>query len=887
MADDTEKPLRDLREGDEVLSYDGQNFVADIVKSVWLTQEKETIRIQTVDKKFKEVICSKDHLFGSKETHRSKLIWVKAANIRPDQKVLIYLGGVKKMNQYYHDKALRRISIEPYGREELYDMETTLHHNFIANGYLVHNSGKDVACWNLMVRQALMNANKTYVYCLPKFEQARDVIWNARLDNGQTFHSFVPEEMIAKKLEQKMAIVLKNGSQIMLAGSDSYDRLVGMNFHGLVMSEAAIADLTAWSYFLPILEANDGWAVLNSTPRGCNEFYDLWNMALANPDKWFTQMCTVKDTGLLSEEKVADMVSRGEISFEKAQQEFYTSFNSLNEKTYYGRYIDDMRDSGRIGDYPWDPRKPVFTSWDWGHRDQTVCVFAQLIQGRIIIIDCYANKGEGMEHYAKMLQSKPYSYGAHVGPHDMRQHEQSSGNTRWAKMHDLGYTFKICISVSVQDGIEAVRTMLPRTCIAKNTGQTKELIKALENYRSERIVEGGASISKPVHDTHSDFCFTGDMKVLTSVGELPISEIKEGMLVRTPTGFKKVLKVHIKETDRLCDLFIGKTKITCTPEHKFFSNNGLVRCDSLRYSDLIEYHSVMRSWFWKKLYGLLSREESTKGFKKTILSLKTNQESSLMAMFINYLTGTTSLTCGEKLQVPPYTNQFGYTTMVQYLKDLLFTIKIKIGKITQLIISKLSTEESTKDNICLKKVLGVNQKTIRKFWKRSDHLPQSGMAAQKDSNGIEIMPKHLCQESEEYATKENVYFAVKTLKEEQSLKNTVAISVKTKVELYRNLISKTAIVACAKLYLIAADMLRKKHVVKSVHTHYLAEQKKVYDLSVVGDNCYYINGYLVSNCDAVRMLALMVPTLGKDDENRDRYRKMKEESQSGFSPFFR
>jgi phage terminase large subunit len=410
-----------------------------------------------------------------------------------------------KERQIHHGCYRSKAKVTPYGREELYDMETTNHHNFIANGYLVHNSGKDVACWNLMVRQALMNANKTYVYCLPKFEQARDVIWNARLDNGQTFHDFIPQEMIAKKLEQKMAIVLKNGSQLMLAGSDSYDRLVGMNFHGLVLSEGAIADLTAWSYFLPILEANDGWAVINSTPRGTNAFYDLWNMAIENPDKWFTQLCTIKDTGLMSQDKYDDMIRRGEISEEKASQEFLCSFSSLNEKTYYGRYIDDMRDSGRIGDYPWDPRKPVFTSWDWGHRDQTVCVFAQFIQGRIIIIDCYANKGEGMEHYAKMLQSKPYSYGAHVGPHDMRVHELSSNNTRWAKMHELGYTFKICPSVSVQDGIEAVRTMLPRTCIAKNTGQTKELIKALENYRSERIVEGGASISKPVHDSASDY----------------------------------------------------------------------------------------------------------------------------------------------------------------------------------------------------------------------------------------------------------------------------------------------------------------------------------------------------------------------------------------------
>jgi len=504
MADGTEKKLYLLQTGESILSFDGKYLVEDTVKDIWKTEEKQTLRIKTLDKNYREIITSKDHLFACRETKSKKTSWVKAKDLGNGQRVLICLYDVEKIHGHFKSILGRQVTVEDYGREELYDMETTNHHNFIANGYLVHNSGKDVACWNLMIRQAIMNPNKTYVYCLPKFEQARDVIWTARLDNSSTFLSFIPEEMIAKKLEQKMAIVLKNGSQIMLAGSDSYDRLVGMNFHGLVLSEGAIADLTAWSYFLPILEANDGWAVINSTPRGVNAFYDLWQVALANPDKWFTQMQTIKDTGLISQEKYEDMIRRGEISEEKAAQEYMCSWSSLNEKTPFGRYVDDMRDSGRIGDWPWDPRKPVFTSWDWGHLDQTCCVFTQLVQGKIIIIDCYVNKGEGMEHYAKMLQSKPYSYGTHIGPHDMRVHELSSSNTRWAKMHELGFTFKICPSIAVQDGIEAIRNMLPRTCIAKNVGNTKDLIKALDNYRQERIVEGGTSTTRPVHNSYSD-----------------------------------------------------------------------------------------------------------------------------------------------------------------------------------------------------------------------------------------------------------------------------------------------------------------------------------------------------------------------------------------------
>lgn len=401
----------------------------------------------------------------------------------------------------YRSKA----TIVSYGKEELYDLETEVNHNFIANGYLVHNSGKDVACFNLMIRQALKEVG-SYAYFLPTYSQARRVIWDSVLNDGSKFLDFIPAELVSRKSQQSMSIELKNGSQIFLAGSDSFDRLVGINVKGIVFSEAALMDERAWTYFSPILNANGGWVVFNSTPRGTNFFFELWKIAKENPKIWYSYMRTIKDTGLIKEDAIDAEIARGEISKEHAEQEYFCSFSSGVESTYYGKYVDTMRLEGRIGSYPYDNSQPVHTCWDWGHRDQTCCIFFQLIQNTIRIIDCYIHTGEGLEHYAKMLQSKKYIYGQHIGPHDMRVHELTTNQTRWAKMHSLGFTFKICPMVPVIDGIEACRTMLPRTYINEEEGQCKDLIKAFENYRSERVQVNGASISKPLHDRHSDVC---------------------------------------------------------------------------------------------------------------------------------------------------------------------------------------------------------------------------------------------------------------------------------------------------------------------------------------------------------------------------------------------
>src|SRR5690606_15831485 len=101
-----------------------------------------------------------------------------------------------------------------------------------------------------------------------------------------------------------------------------------------------------------------------------------------------------------------------------------------------------------------------------------------------------------------VLQSKPYTWGKHIAPHDIKVREFSSGGlTRWEKAAQLGIKFIIAPNMSIIDGIESVRTTLPRIYI--DEGKCKPLLTALRNYRKEYDSATKTYRPKPLHDEHS------------------------------------------------------------------------------------------------------------------------------------------------------------------------------------------------------------------------------------------------------------------------------------------------------------------------------------------------------------------------------------------------
>jgi hypothetical protein len=119
------------------------------------------------------------------------------------------------------------------------------------------------------------------------------------------------------------------------------------------------------------------------------------------------------------------------------------------------------------------------------------------------IIDAYENNKEGLEHYVRYLESKPYQYGKHIAPHDIEVKEFGTGMTRLEKARQLGIKFIVAPRLSISDGIEAVRTTFSKMWI--DDAYCTKLIKSLENYRQEFDIKNRIYKSNALHDWTSHF----------------------------------------------------------------------------------------------------------------------------------------------------------------------------------------------------------------------------------------------------------------------------------------------------------------------------------------------------------------------------------------------
>lgn len=365
-------------------------------------------------------------------------------------------------------------------------------------------AGKEKTCWNFMVKEAFKKVG-TYYYFFPTFAQGRKVLWDFIDKDGFRVLDHIPSDLVlGKPNSSEMKIRLKNGSLIQIVGTNNIDSIVGTNPIGCVFSEYSLQDPTAWTLIRPILVENGGWSVFNFTPRGQNHGKEIYDMARGNPE-WFSEILTVENTYKDDGTRVitdADIEAerKAGMSEDYIQQEFYCSFTLGIEGSYYAKYVQDARDEGRIGNCPWDKTQRVFTSWDIGYGDATSIIFYQLCGQEIHIIDYYENNNQGLPHYAKFLDSKPYIYDSHYAPHDIDSHVFSVGLSAREVGIGLGLKFLPLptLKLTVENGIEALRGIFPRIWIDEK--KCSKLISALENYRKEFDQKHNVYKQRPVHD---------------------------------------------------------------------------------------------------------------------------------------------------------------------------------------------------------------------------------------------------------------------------------------------------------------------------------------------------------------------------------------------------
>ncbi len=319
--------------------------------------------------------------------------------------------------------------------------------------------GKTRAAINELIKRALSHPDpkgSKFAYIAPYLKQAKAVAWKYLCDDCSPILA-----LGAKINETELRIDLPNGAEIRLFGVDNADSLRGNHFCGVVLDEYADMDPDVRSKIIfPALTQNNGWQVIIGTPKGHNNFYEVWREAQANP-AWFTMMLKASETGLIPEEKLAQARGPGGMLPEEYEQEMECSFEAAIKGAYYAAELARADSEGRIGRVPVDRALRVHTAWDLGFSDPTCVWFIQHLGKEIRLIDYYEATTADFQHFARIFDEKAYLYGTHYFPHDVAARFMGMQHSRLEILHGLGieatYNPK---PPDVADGINNVRHLL-------------------------------------------------------------------------------------------------------------------------------------------------------------------------------------------------------------------------------------------------------------------------------------------------------------------------------------------------------------------------------------------------------------------------------------------
>jgi len=194
---------------------------------------------------------------------------------------------------------------------------------------------------------------------------------------------------------------------------------------------------------------------------------------------------------------------------DEAEHVYEGTCRSAVEGAIYKNELRAAEREGRLtGRVPYDPTKPVYTFWDIGPA-QTRIWIAQSFPFEFRIIDYIPGELESLAYYTKQLQERPYSYGMHTLPWDGAAKELGSGRSIEEQLRAVFGRDRVrCAKkLSVEDGIAAVRAILPRCyfdsekCNAILPGSKQHVgIRGLRSYQYEYDKDLRTYKRTPLHD---------------------------------------------------------------------------------------------------------------------------------------------------------------------------------------------------------------------------------------------------------------------------------------------------------------------------------------------------------------------------------------------------
>lgn len=478
----------------------------------------------------------------------------------------------------------------------------------------------------------------------------------------------------------------------------------------------------------------------------------------------------------------------------------------------------------------------LIMGWDDGTREpRAVYIGAIDSDQRVWIIWEYYKAGENLTQAAENIRAQLKENGMWgriskcvVDP-SMKREDSQTGINSVEVLENMGFGFKIGnVELGNNDRVEGWRIMKsylshkpyeePMLKFFRGCFNIIRTLPQLIYYQPR----SGASSKKEDLD-----CFIAGTKIDTLFGKKNIEDIKLGDFVRTPIGYKRVIKDGISGTSHgtsWVKLSNGK-RLEGTFDHKIFvKDKGLVKLQDLTVGDILE---VKNTFLWKQ------KKSGTKEYfiVGTPLVGIITRMGTIFGKVIPLCIGKCILITMERFQRVWQS----IIKMVIKITTKFPTLNLWITKCTANYTSKI--EKTSRKNYRLGEALKRVKKYLERMQEKCTKEPQRNG---ERANIVKSLLKH---------SRKTLSFAQKSANILEGLKNSP--------------LKNVSFVEKALQHLI-----KGLEPVRIVAVGNCEGEKIVYNLTVEGAHLYYANGVLVTNTtqedhgpDAVRYLLMSLDRL--------------------------
>jgi len=275
---------------------------------------------------------------------------------------------------------------------------------------------------------------------------------------------------------------------------------------------------------------DDSVLALESGQLAPKDFYPVFLSWIDDPDcrldidqaiddeaaEYFTQLEFKTGRKLDVEQKNFWIAQRRELGGDIFQEYPGTpeeAFTASRDGTFYARQFNEevVRKGGVQRDL-YDPNLPTDVYVDLGVDDYFVLLFVQWYRGKWRIVGEYWNNGYAMGHYLDHIKDSKFDVRSVRFPHDIKVRElgasrrNGTAKTRYEmvleykKAEELDWRIDVLPKASIENGIEAVRRIIPNLFI---DASCKYTIDCFFNYSKEWDDKLQAWKRTPLHDEYS------------------------------------------------------------------------------------------------------------------------------------------------------------------------------------------------------------------------------------------------------------------------------------------------------------------------------------------------------------------------------------------------